>query len=66
MAPETNALPGHETVQEIVEELLAMTRLDAEAKAKYRRRVGIALLMEAVEAVVLVESRSHESGEGKS
>lgn len=56
-----DALPGHETVQEIVEELLTMTRLDSEAKASYRRRVGIALLMEAVETMELVqEGRSHE------
>lgn len=54
-SPNAGALPERETVQEVVEELLAMTRLDAETKASYRRRVGLALLMEAVETMTLTE-----------
>lgn len=44
-----------ETVQEIVEELLTTTRLDSQTKTSYRRRIGLALLMEAVETMTLIE-----------
>ncbi len=53
--PNAGALRMRETVQEIVEELLTTTRLDSQTKTSYRRRIGLALLMEAVETMTLIE-----------
>ncbi len=62
-SPNAGAPRKRETVQEIVEELLAATRLDSETKTNYRQRVGLALLMEAVETMRLTEEgRTRDDG----
>ena len=60
---ETDPVLEHETVQDVVEELLANARYADEVKARYRQRVGHALLMEVVETLQLVEE-GRDLGEG--
>ena len=57
---ETGQFLGHETVQEIFEELLSNTRYDGETKAKYRERVGIAMRFQEQQAGELL-ARAREA-----
>ena len=46
-------LVEQETAQEILDELLRCCRIEGEEKARYRKRLGNALLMEAMETTDL-------------
>lgn len=47
------AAPEFETAQEILDELLDRLRIEGHERARYRQRLGHALLMEAIETAQL-------------